>query len=508
MRKIKIFISSVQKEFSSERKMLYEYISTDALLGRFFDVFIFENLPASDKAANKVYIDEVAKSDIYLGIFGKEYGYEDAEGFSPTEREFNEAVRLNKSKLVFLTSHDNSQRHSKEIKLIKKAEKVVVRKKFSSPSELKAGVYASLIKYLEDKEFIRTVPFDAAKNSKATLKDVDPERVRNFLNIARERRNFPLLPGTPYKQVFTHLNLLSEDKLTNAALLLFGKQPQKFFITSELKCAHFHGTEVMKPIPSYQVYKGDVFQLVDQAVDFVLAKISVQVGTRSKGTQVPVEYEIPRAVIAEAIVNAVAHRDYTSTGSVQVMLFSDRLEVWNPGQLPPNLTIENLKTTHGSFPANPLLAEPMYLAGYIERIGTGTTDIIRISSQKGLKEPDFSQDDVFKVIIWRKSAGQVVGEVTGEAGGEATGEVGEEVTEEVRRVILVIKGEMKRADIQKKLELKHDDFFRINYIIPALSSGYIEMTHPENPNHPKQKYRLTSKGLAVKKNLSKSKKKK
>lgn len=67
---------------------------------------------------------------------------------------------------------------------------------------------------------------------------------------------------------------------------------------------------------------------------------------------------------------------------------------------------------------------------------------------------------------------------------------------------------MKRADIQKKLELKHDDFFRINYIIPALSSGYIEMTHPENPNHPKQKYRLTSKGLAVKKNLSKSKKKK
>ena len=70
------------------------------------------------------------------------------------------------------------------------------------------------------------------------------------------------------------------------------------------------------------------------------------VGTRAAGPSAPVEYEIPREVIAEAIVNAVAHRDYTSNATVQVMLFADRLEVWNPGELPPNLTFEELRTKH------------------------------------------------------------------------------------------------------------------------------------------------------------------
>jgi predicted HTH transcriptional regulator len=77
-------------------------------------------------------------------------------------------------------------------------------------------------------------------------------------------------------------------------------------------------------------------------------------------------------VIREAIVNAVAHRDYTSNGSVQVMVFADRVEVWNPGSLPPSLSLAQLRQPHGSIPANPLLAEPLYLTQYIERLGTGT----------------------------------------------------------------------------------------------------------------------------------------
>ena len=316
MKKIKIFISSVQSEFASERKMLCEYITSDALFGRFFEPFIFENLPASNQSSKKIYLSEVEKCDIYLGIFGKEYGYEDENGISPTEHEYDLAVSLSKTKLLFLSQHDKIQRHPKEQAFIKKAEKEVVRKKFSTPSELKAYVYASLVKYLEDKEILRTVPFDAATNSNASLKDIDSKKIQWFINTAIAKRGFPLSPSTADVQVLTHLNLLNEGKTTNAALLLFGKQPQKFFITSEVKCAHFHGTEITKPIPSYQVYKGDVFQLVDQAVDFVLAKISLRVGTRNKGTQAPVSYEIPRAVIAEAIVNAVAHRDYTSHGSV------------------------------------------------------------------------------------------------------------------------------------------------------------------------------------------------
>ena len=102
--------------------------------------------------------------------------------------------------------------------------------------------------------------------------------------------------------------------LPTLVVLLFGQAPQRFLISSEIKCAHFHGTEVAKPIPSYQVYKGTVFGLVDQAVDFVLSKITLSVGTRSESVQAPVKYEIPKEVVTEAIVNAAAHRDYTDRG--------------------------------------------------------------------------------------------------------------------------------------------------------------------------------------------------
>jgi len=95
------------------------------------------------------------------------------------------------------------------------------------------------------------------------------------------------------------------------------------------------------------------------------------------------------------------HRDYTSNASVQVMLFKNRLEIWNPGQLPYGLTIEMLKTEHPSRPANPLLARPMYLYGSIEQVGTGTEMIVEKCITQGLRSPDFKQDTDFITTSWR-----------------------------------------------------------------------------------------------------------
>lgn len=92
---------------------------------------------------------------------------------------------------------------------------------------------------------------------------------------------------------------------------------------------------------------------------------------------------------------------HPSNGSVQIMLFRDRLEIWNPGVLPYGLTIQKLHGPHKSLPANPLLADPMYWNGYIEKIGSGTEDIINKCCEYGLKSPEFYQDEDFKVIIWR-----------------------------------------------------------------------------------------------------------
>ena len=431
MTPIRIFISSVQREFAREREQLRVYLRGDPLMRRFFEVFLFEDVPASDRRPDEVYLAEVERCDIYVGLFGRDYGFEDALGVSPTEREFDRATELERHRLIFVRGAGVGDRHPKMQALVDRAQAGLVRRRFATQAELVAGLYAALLRYLEAKELLRFGPFDAAQCSGATLDDLDVEGMYRFIRNARRARQFPLPEETEPPDLLRHLNLLSRGRLTNAAILLFGRAPQRFLVSSEIKCAHFHGTRVTKPIPSFQIYKGTVFALVDQAVDFVLSRIALSVGTRSESVQAPVAYEIPREVVAEAIVNAVAHRDYTDSSSVQVMLFSDRLEVMNSGGLPPTLTVEKLRVAHQSVPRNPLLAESMYLMRYIEKMGTGTVDMIRRCAEAGLPEPEFEVGSGFVTRIWR--TGHTIGKRrdTTQETSETTQEIGDTTQETV-----------------------------------------------------------------------------
>ena len=174
--------------------------------------------------------------------------------------------------------------------LIVKAQAGLIRKRFGTEAELVAALYAALVEFLEVRELIRWGPFDASPCDRATLDDLDHERMTRFVRTARGARQFPLPEDTSPESLLDHLNLRKSGRLTNAAVLLFGRAPQRFLISSDIKCAHFHGTQVAKPIPSEtaQVYKGTVFDLVDHAVDFVLSKIALSVGTRAQSVQVPV----------------------------------------------------------------------------------------------------------------------------------------------------------------------------------------------------------------------------
>ena len=402
MAEIRVFISSVQREFASERRQLCDYIRTDSLLGRFFIPFIFEDMPASEVSAQKAYLKQVSECHIYLGIFGTQYGYEDSAGISPTEREYDAATAHFAHRLTYILQTD-APRHPKEQALIGKVEQNVVRRGFSTYEELRTAVYNSLIDYLVQKEIIRRVPFDAAAHPVATFDDIDTERVRTFIEKAKEKRNFPLTLADGIEKIFSSTHVLTDDgRLTNSALLLFAKDPQRFFRTSEVRCAQFYGTVVEKPIRNYQVFTGTLFEMIDKAVGFVMSRIDARVGTRDHSVDAPVDYELPESAVAEAIANAVAHRDYTSNASVQVMLFRDRVEIWNPGRLPDGFTVQKLREVHSSEPTNPVIAHPLFLAGYIEHLGTGTTDMIAACEQYGLRTPDFHQTDDFRTIIYRK----------------------------------------------------------------------------------------------------------
>ena len=142
---IKVFISSVQREFACERRLLCDYIRTDSLLGRFFVPFIFEDMPASEVSAQKAYLAQAAESHIYLGIFGTQYGYEDSEGVSPTEREYDTAKAHFVHRLVY-TLRTESKREPKEQVFVKKVEQELVRRSFTTYEELRTAVYNSLNK--------------------------------------------------------------------------------------------------------------------------------------------------------------------------------------------------------------------------------------------------------------------------------------------------------------------------------------------------------------------------
>ena len=492
MNRIRIFLSSVQKEFTREREALRDYLHSDPLMRRFFDVFLFEDLPALDRRPDSLYLGEVEQSDLYVGLFGNDYGSEDADGISPTEREFDQATAAGVQRLIFVKGTNNNDRHPKMQALIRKAQSGLIRKRFNSLEELVTALYAALVEYLDNKDLVRSESFDAAPCLNASLDDLDTEQMNWFIRTARSAREFPLTGGASTEELLIHLNLLNDGRPTNAAVLVFGKAPQRFLISSEVKCAHFHGTEVAKPIPSYQVYKGTAFQLVDQAVDFVLSKIALSVGTRAESVQAPVAYEIPKEVVTEAIVNAVAHRDYTSNASVQVMLFSDRLEILNPGRLPPSLTLEQLRETHPSVPNNRLLARSLYLTQYIEEMGTGTLDIIRRCRDAGLSEPEFTDSSGFKTTIWRATPPPQI-KVQPEL---PPGDLKSKVLN-----LLVSDGPLSRSELSKQLGQKEVSGQLKKVFRDLLTDGMIEYTLPEKPRSPRQQYRLTDKGRTELANL-------
>jgi len=491
----RIFISSVQKEFARERMLLKKFIEGNPILRRYFEVFVYElSVPARDKTTRQIYLDELRKSDVYLAFIGRDYGYVDAEGVSPTEREFDEATRLGMTRLVFVEGGCELPRVDKEASFLQKISRSLSWMRFDDGEGLLSGVYASLDEMIVAEGRLLDLPFDAARCERATMSDVSRSKIREFLVAAREKRGLSLSLSLRPEKVLEHFHLRDAGTgcLTNSALLLFGKDPQRFFLTSYVKCVQWPTSERHKPIRDHRVVTGTLFEMADSAVQFVLDKLEKRIGSRAESLDAtaPMTYDIPREVVTEAIVNAIVHRDYSSNGSVQVELFHDRLLVMSPGGMHPSVDARKLAVAHPSFPVNPLLAEPLYQTGHIERMGTGLEDLFAACRKAGLKRPkiEISAHEVHLTIFRRRSQGAVRVQ-----SGCSQGAVGALPVKD-RCVKLLRSGELGKKQIAEGLGLAVRSGYLLRVLSELIEEGLVERTisDPRRKNSRLQKYRLTT----------------
>jgi len=233
----------------------------------------------------------------------------------------------------------------------------------------------------------------------ASFEDIDSKKLISFLTIASEKRNLDLDPQTPMNEALDRLDLIKDDKLTNAAILLFGLKPQKFVLQAITKCAKFKGVHA-EEFDDMQIFEGSIIDQRNDGLRFVekYTKRSAKI----EGSERSEEYEYPLEALREAISNAICHRDYRINSNVQLRIFDDRIEIWGCGPLPEPLTVEDLKTSHPSIRRNPLIAKCFFKIGYIEDWGTGTERIIKSCLEHGLPEPLFEIKSGSLVVTIKK----------------------------------------------------------------------------------------------------------
>lgn len=225
--------------------------------------------------------------------------------------------------------------------------------------------------------------------SSAKLSDLSDKKIKLFIRKYEDERDILIEFPSSTEAILRKLNLLKGKKPVNAAVLLFSKEPQLHFYNSIIKCARFKGNEAIDFL-DFQDIEGTIIEQVPASLNFIRKHIKISAEIKGKPERDEI-WEIPKEALREAIINAICHRDYESPANIQIRIFDNRLEIWNPGLLPENLSIDQLKKEHPSIPRNELIAKCFYMIKFIEQWGTGTNRIIRLCKEYGMKEPEFKQ---------------------------------------------------------------------------------------------------------------------
>ncbi len=242
--------------------------------------------------------------------------------------------------------------------------------------------------------------YESKPVAEASLEDLDEGRIGRYLDQVGLPPDADSLQALISRGCVTRLDAeglpAAEPGPTVAGLLLFGRDPQRFVRSAEVICVRYGGA-VMSDEFVRQDLGGTLADQLRQAEAFVAGNMRRGMRIRSLEREETTEYPLP--VVREAIVNAIAHRDYSIRGEgTRVLMFSDRLEVYSPGRLPGHVTLANLKDERYS--RNEAIVAVLSDLGYIERLGYGIDRMIATMQEAGLPEPLFEETSAgFRVTL-------------------------------------------------------------------------------------------------------------
>lgn len=224
----------------------------------------------------------------------------------------------------------------------------------------------------------------------ASLKDIDEEAIKSFTQKAlRRQRISENVANADPLTILKNLKLVNEDgEFLLAALLLFGKEPQRYATMACYKMGRFGKSH--SDLRFQDVIEGNILDMADKVMSTLDAKYLIR-PISYQGLQRIEGLEYPESALRECILNSIIHKDYSST-FIFLRVYDDQLSIWNPGGLPDTLSIEQLKQKHSSFPRNKLIANVFFMAGYIESWGRGIDIMVEGCKQYGIPEPIIEEE--------------------------------------------------------------------------------------------------------------------
>jgi len=241
--------------------------------------------------------------------------------------------------------------------------------------------------------------WDDVIEPRASINDIDEKTIKSYLASAEKSGRLPEYLGLSTSELLEKLRLMENGQLKKAAVILFGKDPGRFYPNTFVKIGRFKKDDT--DIVFQEVEEGNLISLLDGVLNQLSYKFLIK-NITFEGILRIEKGEYPLAALREILLNALVHRNYMGS-FIQIRVYDDFLNVWNEGVLPEGISLESLKKPHSSKPRNPLIADVCFKGGYIDSWGRGTIKIIDSCREAGLPEPDMKERDGGFIVTLFKS---------------------------------------------------------------------------------------------------------